>query len=341
MFRSATLKVTGLYLGIIILICLIFSVALYNALSGDFERNFQRQQDLFFTHSGFESYENNLALQQLYDNQVQEGKRHIITELAYVDLIFLISGGFASYFLARKTLQPIEESHTRQAQFTSDASHELRTPLATMQTEIEVALRDPKLNLKDAKQLLDSNLEELSSLRHLTDGLLQLARETEQSIETSLVSLNDIVQTALLRVKVPLAQKQIKVTRTVPKQLKIYGNRTNLIELLVILLENATKYSTKKGAINIRVTGTRDQLITILVTDDGIGISSKDLPYIFNRFYRADNARTHTVSSGHGLGLAIAKQIATRHDGTISAKSKIGSGTTIQVELPRQSGTKT
>ncbi len=336
MFRSATLKLTALYLGIIVLICLIFSVALYNALAGDFDRNFQRQQALFYDRPRFQPIASDPELQQLRQSQTSQGKRHILTELVYIDIIFLISGGFASYFLAKHTLKPIEEAHSAQSRFASDASHELRTPLATMQTEIEVALRDPKLKFVETKDLLRSNLEELSSLRRLTDGLLHLARNSEETTPVKAFEISQIITSAVSRTKSQALQKHITIIAQIPKRLEIVGNETNLVELFVILLENAIKYSPENTEVTAKVSSSDEHQVVVEIADHGIGIAKKDLPYIFDRFYRANSARTHNSSGGHGLGLAIAKQIVVRHNGDISAKSQPQKGTSIYVSLPLQ-----
>ena len=122
--------------------------------------------------------------------------------------------------------------------------------------------------------------------------------------------------------------------------MKFEGNRQTLVELLVILLDNAIKYSPAQSEINLK-TVKIDGKLFIHVSDQGIGIDEKDLPHLFDRFYRSDRSRTKTEVSGYGLGLAIAKEIVDRHKGNLKVESHPGQGATITVELPsKHRGTK-
>lgn len=334
MFKSATVKLTAVYVGILMAICLIFSLLLYQVLSHELERNNTMQTNFFQDRPRFHPLVDDPEALRFLDRQLSEGKQRILLELFYIDISLLLTGGIASYFLARRTLQPIEEAHEAQTRFTADASHELRTPLATMQTEIEVALRDPKLTLKESKQLLSSNLEEISTLRQLTSGLLTLARENNDGINTSETArLNDVLTGAIARVASAAAKKKITINSTPPsKKLLVSGDITHLTEVFVILLDNAVKYSDEKQTVRL-TTQEQDSHVIITITDTGIGISESSLPYVFERFYRADNARTQSGQNGHGLGLSIAKQLVEQNGGTIEMSSKEQEGTTATVRL--------
>lgn len=178
MFRWVLLKMTVLYLSIIMVVSLFFSLNIYRLASQHIIMNAQQQQTIiqrrmiepsdFLEDPTFLSERNSI---------LTETKNQIIEQLLYTNLVILVLGGGLSYFLAQKTLRPIEEAHQSQVRFTSDASHELRSPIAAMQSEIEVALRDPKLDFSESKKLLKSNLEELNRLTSLSENLLQLARE--------------------------------------------------------------------------------------------------------------------------------------------------------------------
>src|SRR5690606_24862255 len=110
-----------------------------------------------------------------------------------------LAGGVGSYYLARRTLRPIEEAHEAQSRFTSDASHELRTPLASMKTELEVALRDPALNKEEMRELLVSNLEEVDKLTKLSQNLLQLSRLEQENIQLERVVLREVISGVVAR----------------------------------------------------------------------------------------------------------------------------------------------
>jgi len=145
--------------------------------------------------------------------------------------------------------------------------------------------------------------------------------------------LSDIVQEAVEKVKSQAQKKNISISLDTPK-IYLVGDRRSLTELFIILLDNAIKYSSNKKVISISVKKI-DSKIQISVKDNGIGIEKKDIPYIFDRFYRADKSRTKQKAKGYGLGLSIAKRIVTLHNGSITVESKIGKGSIFAVTLPK------
>jgi len=329
MFQSATLRLTIIYLGILLAICLVFNAALYSVLSSELTHNYSLQSNFFEDRPRFQPFIRDPEALRFRNEQLEQGKRRILSELFYIDIALLGAGGFASYFLAKRTLQPIEEAHEAQVRFTADASHELRTPLATMQTEIEVALRDPAINLKDTKELLESNLEEIATLRQLTNGLLALARGRESSISTS-AQLKKVTDEAVDRVSKLARNRKISLINKVAKNLTVNGEEAQLIEAIVILLDNAVKYSHETQEVKIS-SHTGEDRTDLIIADSGIGIAATDLPRVFERFYRADSARTKSKQNGHGLGLSIAQQIIEQYSGSIHIDSTEGTGTTVTV----------
>lgn len=333
MFKSATVKLTTIYIGILCVICLLFSSLLYHVLASELDRNNNLRTNFFENRPRFQPFADDPEAIRYLNQQVNSGKQRILLELLYINLSLLITGGVASYFLARHTLRPIEEAHESQMRFTADASHELRTPLATMQTEIEVALRDPKLTLGDSKKLLTSNLEEIATLRQLTTGLLTLARGQNAQDSTISALLRSVVKDAVSRVSQSATEKNIAISTNIPQKLRVRSEKSQLTEIFVILLDNAIKYSAKDRTVKVAAHAT-DQQAIITVSDQGIGISPTDLSRVFERFFRADNARTQSGKNGHGLGLAIAQQITKQSGGTITLASELGKGTTVTVMLP-------
>jgi signal transduction histidine kinase len=204
-----------------------------------------------------------------------------------------------------------------------------------MPTRRKAALRlTPKLTLKDAKSLLHSNLEELAKLTQLSNGLLQLAQIENLDLSFEPVDLQSLITTAVSRVQ-PLAnKKQIALTSTVPENSKINAEPSSLSEALIILLDNAIKYSPEQAKVAIAVKN-ETRTVVLTVKDSGMGIKASELPHIFDRFYRADSARTKSASNGYGIGLAIAKNIIEQHRGTITAKSAPDVGTTFTIRLPK------
>ena len=341
MFRSARLKLTAWYLSIIMVVSMAFSIAIYRDLTFELDR-VQRVQRArierqllglsrplpLFSAGGTQS-----PTLILDPDLVQETKNRLKLILILIDSVVLGVSAGAGYFLAGRTLRPIKEMIDEQDRFISDASHELRTPLTSLKSEIEVNLRDTKITLRQAKNLLKSNLEDVNNLQTLSDGLIKLTHHRQNNgLAVSKVTLVPLVEEAVRRVS-PLAKKKnISIERRLGSEV-IEANKTSLTELFVIFLDNAIKYS--QARTKILVSSHRsDGEIVIQVIDQGMGIGKEDLPHLFDRFYRADKSRTKSEVSGYGLGLSIAKQIVESHYGSIVVSSQPGQGTTFTVQLP-------
>ena len=329
MFHSAALKLTVWYLAIIMAISLIFSGLLYRVSSQELEHNVNRQLGYFNNFLGPNDFNVYNSMRQ---RQLNEDTANLRASLVFFNFLVLAGGGAASYWLARRTLEPIESALVAQSRFAADASHELRTPLTAIQAENEVALRNSRLTKDEAIRLVKSNLEEVAKLRSLSEGLLRLANGAEQHITMSPVNIDEVVQQAVERYAKAADLKKITITSRVPPA-KITGDRDALVELFSILVDNAIKYSDKSTRINLS-SRTRNKRLEIKVADQGQGIAGADLPHIFERFYRTDASRTRSGSGGYGLGLAIAKQIAELHKGFITVESAPGKGSAFSVSLP-------
>lgn len=336
MFHSAAIKLTLWYLAIIMVISLGFTMLLYRISSREINRSLRPSAPVYgFVEPGqLDEYE------QYRQDMIALARHHLEQNLVLFNLFVLVLGGIASYVLARRTLTPIEEAMESQSRFTADASHELRTPLTAMRTGIEVALRDPNLTREQAVELLGSNLEEVDKLKNLADGLLQLTRAEGNGVSLSAVAMHDVVDEAGRRVKAAAARKRIKLETSV-NAINVRGEEQTLIQLLVILLDNAIKYSPAKTTVTVRVNRVRSRppsraisQAQLQVIDQGYGIKAADLPHIFDRFYRIDSSRSKEQTEGYGLGLSIAKRIVELHHGTIRVKSQPDNGTTFTIRLP-------
>jgi two-component system sensor histidine kinase CiaH len=331
MFRSATFKLTMWYLAIVMAISLVFSVVLYNVATGELDRGLHRETQRISTQ--FPVFQGNPLLRPGPD--YSNGAHRILLRLVGFNVIVLAGAGWASYWLARRTLQPIEEAHEQQKRFTADVSHELRTPLTALKMESEVALMNPKNGKQELRGTLASNLEEVAKLENLINNLLRLTRleagELEQQFEV--LGNQAIIDQAVKQVASLADSRQVTLKQSV-KPADLEGDRTSLLQLLVILLDNAIKYSSAGSTVTISSQQT-DKQVLFEVRDEGAGIDRDALEHVFDRFYRGKNSsRTKSTSEGFGLGLSIAKMIADVHKGTVTISSRAGEGTTAIVSLP-------
>ncbi len=334
MFEKARLKLTAWYLLIIMVISIGFSLVIYRVLDTELtrvERTQRLRQERMFSIN-FNPLSPRTPV--IDPEVIEESKSRLSAILLLANLGILGAAGILGYFLAGRTLKPIREMVDEQNRFIADASHELRTPLTSLRSEIEVSLRDKKLNLLGAKDLLKSNLEEVNNLQYLSDNLIKLAqyKKSNGRIFTE-VNIAEIIREAQKKVSNLAKRKNIYI-KNLATETTVLGEKQSLIELFVILLDNSIKYSAKNKQVEISSKNTEGKVV-IAVKDQGLGIEPDDIPYLFNRFYRADKARTKTGSGGYGLGLSIAKQIIEKHDGSISVTSKLGKGTIFTIQLPK------
>jgi signal transduction histidine kinase len=233
--------------------------------------------------------------------------------------------------LAGLTLDPISKMVKKQKEFVGNASHELRTPLTSLKTEIEVALRDRKLGLMQAKKILRSNLDDVNSMQRLSNYLLELNRyeNSDINLEIKKIDLAEMVARVIKKVEPVAGKKKIKIIAKLQK-VKVNGNEDALIELSTILIDNAIKYSGEGKSVEVKTKSGG----VLEVKDFGIGIPKADLPHIFERFYRAESSRSKGKIDGYGLGLSIAKSIVDKLGGKIRVDSKPRQGSTFSVQLP-------
>ncbi len=327
LFHSATLRLSAWYTLILFVISLLFSMIVFQISARELGMSYRapRPGELM---RGMRA--NDDTLRAWREQRMGESRQRLLSQLVVFNLAVLSSGAIGSYLLARRTLRPIETALEAQTRFSSDAAHELRTPLAVMQSEIEVGLRDTSATKASYSTLLQSNLDEVNRMRTLTDRLLLLASNHDMPLAPT--SLETVAIDAVNHC-IPLAQaKKISIENSVG-DISVMGSSDSLTDALVILLDNAVKYSPAKSAVRLSasVSGKHAKL---RVSDTGAGIAPADLPHIFDRFYRADTSRSSQNVAGHGLGLSIAKQIIAAHHGHISVRNNTGKGTTFTLTLP-------
>ena len=282
--------------------------------------------------------------------EVTKPIRQLILDLILGAGLTLICVAAIGWLLSGLAMAPVRESYGRLKQFTADASHELRNPIATIQTNVQVALAEPDIEPQQLQQL--QVIERLTRrLGRLVDDLLFLARQDSGIVQQQWI---DVPLDALL-MEVIEEQQAIATTQNLSLSLEIVdlpnaednftllGDWDQLARLFTNLVSNAVQYTPSGGEIEVelqlaaknkRNSPMLNPALQIKVTDTGIGISAEALPHLFDRFYRADPARTHRSAAGSGLGLAIAKAIVENHRGQIRIDSQVDRGTAVTVTLP-------
>jgi len=339
MFKSARIKLTAWYLLIIMFISICFSVLVFRIVSGEVNRFSQLQRLRFERDLGENPY-----LEQFHPpisfsqnpELILEVRNRLALILIITNLIILGISGILGYFLAGRTLRPIQIMVDEQNRFISDASHEFRTPLTALKSSMEVFLRDKEFKMDEAKLLIKGSIGDVDKLTALSTSLLDLAQyeKPNGSIKFEEVSLNAVIQESIARVAPLAKEKEISINSSLTESTFV-GSKYSLIDLFVVLIENAVKYSKLKDSIEINSV-LADGFVKVAIKDHGEGIDEKDIPHIFDRFYRADKSRSKSGISGYGLGLSIAKRIVSLHKGFILVESKLNEGTIFTVTLPTQ-----
>jgi two-component system sensor histidine kinase CiaH len=327
--QSATLRLAGTYLAIIMLMSVAFSVVFYYTSAQQLDRQVPVARQQLQARNGPVF---NDELERYLQARADEGRAELLAKLILLNSITLLLGACLSYVLARQSLQPIEEALDAQARFVSDASHELRTPLTALQLTNEVALRKKKLGAKESRELIEHNLAEATKLKSLSDGLLGLLKQDGQLLEFTSVSLQAAASEAMNRVAPSAIDKEIAVHDAVPN-IMVKSEEGALTQIVTILLDNAVKYSDKGSEIHLEARA-RGKTAYLSVRDRGVGIKASELPHIFDRFYRADTSRSRQHTEGYGLGLSIARKLADQLGAEVTAKSQPGKGSTFTIKLP-------
>ena len=336
MFKEARLKLTGWYLLIIMTISLSFSAVIYVGANNELVRMDMVQKE---RQARIDNIKNYLLQNQLpvppeipgvESETLEQLRLRVITNLGIINLLILALSGVGGYFLAGQTLKPVSKMVKDQKDFIGNASHELRTPITSLKTEIEVALRDKKMTLAEAKKLLKSNLEDVNNMQRLSNYLLEFSRydDPNKKPEIKKIELSSVVDSAIDNLVPVAAAKNIKIIKKLNKS-HVKSEEGAVTRLSTIFIDNAIKYSKENSEVEVSVKGNG----VLEVADHGMGISDTDLPHIFDRFYRADSSHCKNTIDGYGLGLSIAKSIADSTGAKIKVQSKLGKGSTFSVQF--------
>ncbi|SHF40893.1 His Kinase A (phospho-acceptor) domain-containing protein [Seinonella peptonophila] len=246
--------------------------------------------------------------------------QELLTTLIIVGIGMVVAIFCMSLYFANRAIQPIEESWEKQKQFIAHASHELKTPLAIISANTDAILVSRENTIEQSKKWFDHIREEIASMSKLINGLLYLAKTEDTTIRTAYRTFNfsNMVNNVILSMEAVAFENQVHLRHQIEPNIKMKGDPDQIKQLLIILLDNAIKYTNKNGHISISVCSNFRQVI-YSIRNTGQGIKKEELTKIFDRFYRTDASRVN--ANGYGLGLAVAKAIIDRHQGKIAVES--------------------
>lgn len=252
----------------------------------------------------------------------------LFTTLFFVGIIMLFVIFAISLFFANRSIKPISEAWEKQKQFIADASHELKTPLAIINANSDALLANQEETIKSQKKWLDYIKNQIDRMSKLVNDLLYLAKteDTNSKIFYTPFNISEVVSDIILSMEAVAFEKDIRLLQDIEANIIIKSDCEKIKQVVTILVDNAIKYTDEKGRIDIRLKKTRHQLV-FSIKNSGKGIPKENITKLFDRFYRADSARTQE-NGGYGLGLSIAKAIIDRLDGKIYADSVKDESTT-------------
>jgi signal transduction histidine kinase len=240
----------------------------------------------------------------------------------------LLLATIGGWFLAGRSLAPVKAAFEHQKEFVADASHELRTPLAVIRANAEYLTMEQPDNVE-----LREIVRETDRLASLVDSLLSLARGDDGGgHQKQLVDVADEIEDAVASLQHLAGERGVDLTVSTAEDLVVKGHSGQLRQLIVILVDNALRYTPRGGQVHVQAAADGASAL-ITVHDNGMGIPEDALAHVFERFYRADEARNRE-SGGSGLGLAIAHELVKQYGGRIEVESAEGVGTTVAVRIP-------
>ncbi|MDM5361476.1 two-component system sensor histidine kinase CiaH [Peribacillus sp. B2I2] len=270
--------------------------------------------------------------------------RNVDTEKEMLDrllLILFVGGGIGSlvavgagYLLAGRALIPVKKSWDQQQQFVSDASHEIRTPLAVIQSRADLLFQSPNATIEEKAVDISIISKEVRRLNKLVNGLLTLTRtdSNQMEVKKSNFFLDDLLIDIVEQYTDIASFQEKSIISHAPEQVVFHGDKERIHQLLVILVDNAMKFTEEGGEISLSCIKNASSII-LTVEDNGKGIPQEDLPLIFNRFYQVEQSRS--ANEGSGLGLSIAKWIVNTHQGTIKVTSEQNERTRFEITFPK------
>lgn len=254
----------------------------------------------------------------------------VFISIGSISLILLL---LISIYLTNKTIKPIKETFEKQKQFIANASHELKTPLTIIRTNTSLVLSNKSLSVESQSKWLNYINNQIERMSELLDEMLSLAKlDTNRGLDEFVVfDLSKLLNNILLTFEAVIFENKIQLESNIEEDISIKGDKESIKKVVIILLDNAIKYTNKSGKIDVELKQEKNK-IRLKVKNTGEGIKKEDINKIFERFYRVDSSRARETG-GYGLGLSIAKSIVESNNGKIYAESNIGKDTTFIIEF--------
>ncbi len=281
------------------------------------------------------------------DTSNANGWQTLALTLGVVGVLTLLVFLVISVFFSRWALRPVANAWAQQRRFVADASHDLKTPLTVILANTSIALEHPERSVASQAQWLENTQHEAEAMQGLVGDLLTLAKMDEESAAEAAsgamgaavprqadekVDFSDLVEGELLQFESVAFERGVDLRSDIAEGIVLMGNEKRLQRLVMTLIDNACKYVDESGSIDVSLSA-QGKRVKLSVRNTGAPISPEDLPHVFDRFYRADKART-SGKGGHGLGLAIAHSIAEEHGGSLEVTSTESEGTVFSATLP-------
>jgi signal transduction histidine kinase len=321
MFKRTLFKLTLRYSILLILIFALFSggVLLYmeHAFGGDYVKQARQSESESRSNSASEA--------------ADAGLDKLRTILLISDTAILLIIPTLSYQMARRTLEPVKKSYEKQQQFVDDASHELRTPLSIIQGELELALTKSR-SPKEYQDAIKTSVEEVGNLSKLVTSLLLIARDDKSDLQETFQNIDLVKLVDTLINQATPADGKLHISLHCETDIhNIYGSLVLTERAISNIIDNAIKFSGSNGTITITVKSDR-HYVTVTVSDNGIGMTESQLKQAYQRFWRAEEARS---VKGFGLGLSLVRQIMSTQGGFLKLSSTINKGTTVVLGFSR------
>ena len=256
----------------------------------------------------------------------------------YITLAFilLILIHLLCEYLSRRSILPVDEAIRTQQQFIADASHELKTPIAVILANLDILKSSPEKTVQESSKWIDSTKSEANRMSKLVNEMLFLARSDaamDMHYNFRLINFSDVVEEVVLTTEALAYERNIRLETDLEELSQVVGDFERLKQVVMILVENATKYVDENGTIRVKLTTGPRRTEVLTVTNSGTPIPAEKAEHIFERFYRVDESRVRE-KGGYGLGLSIAQKIVEKHNGEISLAFSNENGTCFAVKLP-------